>query len=172
MSASTRKPGTPYLSAAPSLVSYSYVARRPLPMQGGTRQPGQLVPEAGDWQGRVRQCHLDLQWLEEVMLTSDDDRAAFQKQWQVEEDARQEAIKNAPKPAPPKESAPAPRPKHYLCANCGMSHDWDDAPADHVWWTCSRCHQRQTISMSRAGTLRLVSHAYNHNRVQSSYKES
>jgi hypothetical protein len=140
-------------------------------MEGGTRQPGQLVPEVATWKGKVRQCHLDLGWVEEFAVMSDDDREAFQAQWEAEEAARVEAITNAPKPEPPKESAPQPRPRQYQCANCGMPHNWEDAPPDHQWWQCRRCHQSQTISMSRAGTLRLVSPGFNHNRVPPGFRQ-
>jgi ribosomal protein L44E len=170
MTATTRKQGRTNQWEAP-LVTYAYVARRRLVMEGGVRQPGQLVPEVATWKGKVRQCYLDLGWVEQFALVSDSDREAFDAQWKREEAARQEAISNAPKPEPPKASAPPPRPVSYNCANCGALHTWEAPPADHQWFRCQRCHQNQTVSMARAGSMKLVSPAFNHGHKAPTFRQ-
>jgi hypothetical protein len=113
-----------------------------------------------------------LQWLEELTLISDEDRAAFDKQYQAEEAARLQAAKQKPKPdtwSIPDHKRP-PLPVSYTCANCGALHKWPEPPADHLWFQCTRCLQHQTVSMAKAGVLRLSSPAFNHNRVASSFR--
>jgi ribosomal protein L44E len=173
VTASQGKHARTYLSTAPPMVSYAYVARRPMAMGDHVRQPGQLVPEAADWKGKVRQCHLDLGWIEEFALTNDADREAFDNQWKAEEQARKEAVKQHPKPdtwSIPETKRP-PKPLRYLCANCQWPHTWQEPPADDQWFRCQRCGQNQTTEMARKGTLRLVSPAFNHNRKASSFRQ-
>jgi hypothetical protein len=114
---------------------------------------------------------LDLGWVEQFALVSDDDREAFQQRWEAEEAARVEAVKNAPKAEPPKVTAPRPRPRRYLCANCQWPATWEEPPPDHQWFQCSRCHQRQTVSMAKAGVLRLVSPGFDHNRKAPTFRQ-
>jgi hypothetical protein len=163
----------------PSLVSRTYVARRPLSMEGGVRQPGELVPEAADWSGKARQCHLDLQWLEEVVLTNDADREAFQRQWESEESAREEVRKNTPAPEPPKPRMGRPGyPKgtiYIKCANCYQGWAFPPGTPDNELFDCYACGQWQTVDQARRGTLQkggTRSHTVNHNYKRSHWRQT
>jgi hypothetical protein len=159
----------------PGLVDRTYiVGSRPLKVDSATRMPGELIPEARDWLPQVRRIHLDLGWLEEVKLVTDDERQAFAQQWDQERRERFEATKQAaqaPKPTP----VPAPAPPPMLtvaCANCKRKNTFDHEIGNAEWWRCSHCGQNQTGEQSRRGTLQLLNvpgaHAVNHNR-QPSY---
>lgn len=159
------------------LVDRTYiVGSRPLQVDGTIRTPGQLVPEALDWLPKVRGIHLELGWLEEVKLLTDDERRAFQRQWDQERRARFEAAKLAaqePKPEPVAEPERPPM-LTLACANCRKKNTFKETPADRDWWQCSGCGQRQTGEQSHRGTLQIINipgnHAPGHNHVESYWR--
>lgn len=160
----------------PSLVMKTYVvAKKPMPMGDHQRQVGELVPEVADWGQRIRDTYLELGYVEEVRLISDQDRAAYAERLKAEEDARDEAARNAPKPEPQHRQPPEPKPAFRLfCANCqGWLNFWEDQP-DNFWFDCPHCNQRQCVLQARKQNLQLSSpplgHAPGHNRAPSNWK--
>lgn len=141
-----------------SNVSQTYVANRLLRLgDNDTRLPGELIPEAGDWPYRIRAIHLDLEWIKEIPLVSDADRAAVQEQWQEEESRREERRQNAPKveAAPTEASPPEPPLRWVRCANCREPNAWDEPPDDTERFVCGFCGQPQTVEQARRNVLQL-----------------
>jgi hypothetical protein len=169
----------------PGLTTKTYLASRQLHVDGTLRLPGQLVPEAASWKGRVRDIHLDLGWLEEVRLVSDHDRDLADQQWQAEETARAEAAKQQEAEVQQRRQQPAVNerfighkdnlpPLTLRCANCKYSFGFDHPVDDDERWMCTSCGQWQTGEQSRRGTLQMInvpagSHAVNHNHAPSKY---
>jgi hypothetical protein len=141
-------------------VSQTYIANRLLRLGvNDLRQPGQLVPEAGDWGYKIRKVHLDLEWLKEIPLVSDADRQAVQEQWQEEEQAREAARAEAMAsvtPTPPEpEPASDPPVRVSHCATCAEMKLWHQPPADDARFRCTFCGQWQSVDQARRRNLQL-----------------